>query len=92
MNNCSCHCHNNHGNTPEAHCKCIPSCIHCNPVEAEKMKWSQYDYMNDPIFTLLNCYEVDASEVRHGVTYIDSSEAEFLTRKIRQLLEKGKKE
>lgn len=28
---CTCHCHNNHGNTTEAQCKCIPMCEHCRP-------------------------------------------------------------
>jgi hypothetical protein len=44
--------------------------------------------VNDPIFDVLNCYEIEASEVRNGMTYIDSSEATKLTILIQKALGK----
>lgn len=49
-------------------------------------KTEKYDVFADPIFDLLNCYEIDGSEVHDGMAHIDSGEAETLTRKIREIL------
>lgn len=34
------------------------------------------------IFEMLNCYEVDARNITNGMTYLDSSDAERLSRNI----------
>jgi hypothetical protein len=84
---CECDCHD----TGEEHSMCSDPAESCTysrggPAEEEDAN----DFVNDPIFDLLNCYEVEASEVHHGMTYIDSAEAEKLTKKIRQILEREK--
>lgn len=34
------------------------------------------------LFDVLNCYEIDASEISHGTTYIDSTEAKRIIDRI----------
>lgn len=46
------------------------------------MTTNRDDLLREEIFSVLNCYEIDASEVNDGKTYIDSGEAENLTREI----------
>lgn len=49
----------------------------------EKEKYiSLPDVFEDPIFELLNCYEIDGSEIHDGMAHIDSGQAEALTKKI----------
>lgn len=42
---CSCHCHNNHENTAEAHCKCLPNCEHCNPEYHKQRQQKEVERM-----------------------------------------------
>jgi hypothetical protein len=42
--------------------------------------------LKDELFRFLNCYEIEASEISNGMTYIDSQEAEKMCRELMELI------
>jgi hypothetical protein len=66
-----------------------PLCTGCFHNRSVIQKLGNIDQHKERIFEILNCFEVDARNIQNGMTYLDSSDANRLSRSILQTIKEN---